>query len=487
MSSYSITINNGPDLDAEAHLIEVLSITHHNLAQGSAQLMIRRKPSEAPLIASGDWVAILRDGEVIFAGPASDPVKSCTGHDYGHMHLIRDPWFILENDFWRKLGDLPTQLAMTTSAYLLWRDFIRSRHAGYLQVPDTWPSSLPNTWWNQWPLATAPSIVGLRRLFSHLWQAGARWDYGTTPPTLSMVNQGEDLVTLDAAQHDVQSVSLSLPLERQPANVELTGSIDSYPYLGDMYDISRIFAVYDDTTLWPPGAVPGAFGSVTSPAMELEFENLAMYPAKCVYELLSAVHYEGSIVVAEKPGQTLSFRPGQTINLGGSADYDPAWASMATLVQEAAYDAFDGVWRLRLGSAVSPTAHTALEALHDMMRVRPWNYMNPQLWPFGSPAAAKLGAGSGVGARCDIIPNTDVSGMIELVTGSTGLSGSTLATITWANPMSLSVNVTLTPSNLAAVALGATALVTSGQSFDIIASGATPGTAYEWVFGATPA
>src|SRR3569623_1198644 len=410
MSSYSLTLNGGAPLDAEASLIEVLSITHHNLAQGSAELMIRRKPSETPKIASGDWATILRDGVAVFAGPASDPVKSCTGHDYGHAYVIRDPWFILQNDFFRKIGDLPTQLAMTTSAWQLWRDFVRSRHAAYLQVPDVWPASLHTTWWTPWPLATARSIVGLRRLFGELWQSGAHWDYTATPPMLVMLSQGDDVVSLDAAQFDVQSVSLSLPLERRPANVEITGSVERYPYLGDMPDISRMFGVYDDTTFWPPGARAGAVGSVTTPGFEMEVENLAMYPARVLYELLSVVHHEGTLVVVEPPGPALAFQPGQTLHLTGSADYDPAWASMEAPIQEASYDPLNGVWRLRVGSSVTPTAQTALEALHDMLRVRPWDYMTPQLWPFGSPAAATVGAGAGPGARCDIIPNTAVSG-----------------------------------------------------------------------------
>lgn len=481
-----IAINGGRLMDVETHSIELLRLQEANLATGVLSLIVRRAPSEAALINDGDTVAVYRGlstgPRCVFIGVAMPVLMSVTGDDFGHIHTIKGPGFYLEQDFFRKTGPLPSQVATSSAMLNLLNTWVAAVHSTRLALPAVWPSTIPDTWWNEWPGVVGPTMSTIQRLLAHQATAAAYWDYSGRLPRMVFINRGDERVTPD--WQTVESVSLTYRSDLQPASVELYQHTSPQSYLGDMQDVDPIYLANDSTTFWPAGATKGDFGSVAfQPALLLEM--LPSGPAKRIYDLLNDVPWEGSIVVQETD-VALSFHPGQTVNLAGCPSYNPAWATMDAVVQSVAYDFMQRKWTLAVGFHGGGPA-SARQRLYDMLRMRPWLQFFSRLFPHGVAMVAAPLAGAGSPATATVIPSGELQGTLQLQMAASGAVGNDLAKVTWSQALgSIPANVTVTPSNSAAITLGSVTITKATNNFTITKAGAVAGTLYEWAFVVTP-
>ena len=132
------------------------------------------------------------------------------------------------------------------------------------------------------------------------------------------------------------------------------------------------------------------------------------------------------------------------------------------------------------------TAQTAVQRLREMLRLRPWTYFVPYLWPGAPTGVATPLSGAGTGAVASLVLDSNLAGTLELRMGNTGLVGTDLVQVAWAtNPSSGTPSVLLLPLNSAAIALAATVSSTSAKQFTISDAAPTPGATYEWSFAVT--
>lgn len=103
--------------------------------------------------------------------------------------------------------------------------------------------------------------------------------------------------------------------------------------------------------------------------------------------------------------------------------------------------------------------------------------------------AVVAGAGAGTSPTLALTRADDLSGMIELTTGTTPSAAAVIATLTFALAYGTAPNISLTPANAAAAALsGATAVWASSTTTTLVvnagASALAAGTAYKWFYSA---
>ncbi len=82
--------------------------------------------------------------------------------------------------------------------------------------------------------------------------------------------------------------------------------------------------------------------------------------AQAIYDAISELHYEGSVVLIEKE-PTINALVGRALNLTGDL---PDWESMVALIQEASIDIDSGTTRLKVG----PPRHLGVGELMDLFR-----------------------------------------------------------------------------------------------------------------------
>lgn len=479
---YSLSINGADPIDAEANEVELLRREQHNQGVGHVTLMVRRTPDQAPLFAANDKVSIYRDGALWWTGWSGAVTKAYSGSDYGHIHVIEDPWRVCMESYWRGgYSDRQTYLSVSSECWRLLRVWQQAILADYFTMPP-WPDAIAETTYDRWANINGPLSDSIINLLRTRLLAAVSFDHTYDPPVMQVTNVGQVLRTLHGEADGVTDVSLCRRDDLVPSAVELLGQ-GGEPFLGLMPDAYPLYQDFTENAFYPLDAKRGGWKCSTIMSPDLSFFETQQGMAKATLDLLSLRVWEGTFGIFDGACAT-GLYPGMTINLAGDG-YDPEWTGL--VIQSVSEDLYRGETTITVGKHGMPAA-TMIQQLHDMMRMRNWNFFQVPIWPGGGGGSAIVQPGAGTGAEVEVTADGNLSGTIRLVTGLTGIVGTDLVKVSYGAAISSgSSSVLLTATNGAAAALGASVTSSSVNRF-IVGGGsvAAPGAAYTWSFEVTP-
>jgi hypothetical protein len=443
---WEISINGGPKLDGVNLNMAVHELGYVNRGAGSAAITFRRKADEPFLLNAGngatppDCVRLYRDGVCVWVGPVTKSRKIVQPSGLRHHHDIGDPWRILEttNFLYWYTRFAPTAQPCSQAGWQIARDVWAAlpEAAKWAQI-EPWQPSLQPIFYDEWMNTNGPFSNVLATLLQPSIMAATRWDFSTTPPTLKVMNQGDEVITLDVDRDCVSgSIDLAPRMDLVPAGVALM-SQSSVEGFGPMEAVDYFVPGEPQSCLWPLTATAGSERVLTllAPA-KLTVADCQAGAARALYEALSHVIWEGQIIVNTQRCR-FDVRPGATLNLAsasGGDSYDPAWASMNAVVQRVTLDAMTNRLTIQVGSSGTLEPGDVFQRARNLFGMYPFNGMGATHQHHSSmvvtpgPGLGRLGS---VAVRS--LVNVTLGGGISVVAqaGVDGFAGTTAVDIAY--------------------------------------------------------
>ena len=389
---YSISIDDGPPLDAEAHRISVIEKSQANQALGHLSLKIFRFPDEDFLFQHDHIITVFQDGVRIFRGVSDSPVAVYSGSDIGHLHTIRDMWHVCSSSPFRKISTLPTHGAFSSSMWKLLSDFVHAVLPQYFTM-NAWPESVMVRGYPEWPGINGNLHESILVLLRTEIFAATSWDYTGPVPALRLVNRGDVVRTLDAQADFITEIDLSCKQDVIPTSIELVASEDAHGagYLGEMSQVYPLNFSTGPDTLYPTGSMRGQYGSVMLVDPGGPYAAVLNRGAEVLFDMLSTPVWVGTFTIQDPEGAcNTGLYPGVTVNFTGLR-YKAEWAACNAVVMSVKEDFKLGKTTVTMGQMGTLSPKTAWERCCALLGARAWT--NLATWrPFQIGLLPVLGA-----------------------------------------------------------------------------------------------